>query len=172
MRWTGVIVGLYILFHLADLTWGTANPDFVRGDTYNNLVASFERVPVSGAVTFVIEGGDAIVWIEGKRHDWLAPHTTWDSARDQLARNLEAAWLYASARDKDFCLLICLEDELRYHEQLLVDGYRSAKLVWRVAAPRSRPSEECSRQRIGLVRWVDVANHWPELRALPELSDL
>ena len=30
MRWTGVIVGLFIIFHLADLTWGTANPDFVR----------------------------------------------------------------------------------------------------------------------------------------------
>ena len=47
MRWTGIIVGLFILFHLADLTWGTVNPDFVRGDAYRNLVASFERVPVA-----------------------------------------------------------------------------------------------------------------------------
>lgn len=47
MRWSGVIVGLFVLFHLADLTWGTANPDFVRGDVYNNIVASFERVPVA-----------------------------------------------------------------------------------------------------------------------------
>ena len=47
MRWTGVIVGLFVLFHLADLTWGTANPDFVRGDVYDNVVASFERVPVA-----------------------------------------------------------------------------------------------------------------------------
>lgn len=47
MRWTGVIVGLFVVFHLADLTWGNANPDFVRGDPYNNLVASFERVPVA-----------------------------------------------------------------------------------------------------------------------------
>jgi succinate dehydrogenase / fumarate reductase cytochrome b subunit len=47
MRWTGVIVGLFVLFHLADLTWGTANPDFVKGDVYNNIVASFERVPVA-----------------------------------------------------------------------------------------------------------------------------
>jgi succinate dehydrogenase / fumarate reductase, cytochrome b subunit len=43
MRWTGVIVGLFILFHLADLTAGTANGDFVRGDPYNNLVATFDR---------------------------------------------------------------------------------------------------------------------------------
>ena len=47
MRWTGVIVGLFVLFHLADLTWGFANPDFVRGDVYDNVVASFERVPVA-----------------------------------------------------------------------------------------------------------------------------
>jgi succinate dehydrogenase / fumarate reductase cytochrome b subunit len=47
MRWTGVIVALFLIFHLADLTWGSANPDFVRGDVYDNLFASFERVPVA-----------------------------------------------------------------------------------------------------------------------------
>jgi len=52
MRWTGVIVGLYLIFHLLDLTWGTANPDFVRGEVYGNLVASFQRVPV--AIVYVI----------------------------------------------------------------------------------------------------------------------
>jgi succinate dehydrogenase / fumarate reductase cytochrome b subunit len=48
MRWTGIIVGLYLVFHLADLTWGTANPEFVRGDPYNNLVASFDNPAVAG----------------------------------------------------------------------------------------------------------------------------
>jgi succinate dehydrogenase / fumarate reductase cytochrome b subunit len=47
MRWTGVIVGLFLIYHLLDLTWGTANPGFVRGDVYRNTVASFERIPVS-----------------------------------------------------------------------------------------------------------------------------
>ncbi|MBK5290027.1 MAG: succinate dehydrogenase cytochrome b subunit [Acidimicrobiia bacterium] len=47
MRWTGVIVGLYLIFHLMDLTWGNANPDFVRGDTYANVIHSFQRVPVA-----------------------------------------------------------------------------------------------------------------------------
>ncbi|HEU0170228.1 MAG TPA: succinate dehydrogenase cytochrome b subunit [Acidimicrobiales bacterium] len=47
MRWTGVVVLLFLIFHLADLTWGTVNPDFVRGDVYRNLVASFERPGVS-----------------------------------------------------------------------------------------------------------------------------
>ncbi len=47
MRWTGVIVLLFIGFHLADLTWGNANPEFVRGEVYQNVVASFSRWPVA-----------------------------------------------------------------------------------------------------------------------------
>ena len=47
MRWTGVIVGLYLIFHLMDLTWGNANPDYVSGNTYDNVIHSFQRVPVA-----------------------------------------------------------------------------------------------------------------------------
>jgi succinate dehydrogenase / fumarate reductase cytochrome b subunit len=47
MRWTGIIVGLFIVYHLLDLTWGAANPGFVRGDVYRNTVASFEQWPVT-----------------------------------------------------------------------------------------------------------------------------
>ena len=47
MRMTGVVIALFVIWHLADLTWGTVNPDFVRGDVYRNLVASFERPAVS-----------------------------------------------------------------------------------------------------------------------------
>lgn len=49
MRWTGTIVLLFIIFHLADLTWGVdaVNPHYVRGDIYNNLTQSFERPAVA-----------------------------------------------------------------------------------------------------------------------------
>jgi succinate dehydrogenase / fumarate reductase cytochrome b subunit len=47
MRWTGIIVLLFLGWHLADLTWGWFNPGYVRGDVYRNVVASFERVPAS-----------------------------------------------------------------------------------------------------------------------------
>lgn len=47
MRWTGVIVVLFIAYHLADFTWGSSNPGFVRGDVYRNVVASFEQWPVA-----------------------------------------------------------------------------------------------------------------------------
>lgn len=52
MRWTGIIVILFVVFHLADLTWGSANPDFVRGNVYDNMVGSFERVPV--AIAYIV----------------------------------------------------------------------------------------------------------------------
>lgn len=52
MRWSGPIVGLYVIFHLMDLTWGWANPDYNSGEPYQNLVASFEREPV--AVVYII----------------------------------------------------------------------------------------------------------------------
>ena len=43
MRWSGIIVLAFIVWHLLDLTAGTTNGDFVRGDPYNNLVATFDR---------------------------------------------------------------------------------------------------------------------------------
>jgi succinate dehydrogenase / fumarate reductase, cytochrome b subunit len=49
MRWTGIIVILFVIFHLADLTWGSANPEFVRGEPYHNMVESFSRLPVAAA---------------------------------------------------------------------------------------------------------------------------
>jgi succinate dehydrogenase / fumarate reductase, cytochrome b subunit len=52
MRWTGVIIALFVVFHLLDLTWGTANPDFRSGDPYDNVIASFERVPV--AIVYIL----------------------------------------------------------------------------------------------------------------------
>jgi len=47
MRWTGIIVLLFIIWHLADLTWGWANPDFVKGAVYYNIDQSLSRLPVA-----------------------------------------------------------------------------------------------------------------------------
>jgi succinate dehydrogenase / fumarate reductase cytochrome b subunit len=41
-----------VVFHLADLTWGNANPEFVRGHVRDNMIHSFQRVPV--AITYVL----------------------------------------------------------------------------------------------------------------------
>jgi succinate dehydrogenase / fumarate reductase cytochrome b subunit len=49
MRWTGLIVLLFLAWHLADLTWGIdpIHPDYIRGDVYHNMVQSLERPPVA-----------------------------------------------------------------------------------------------------------------------------
>ena len=52
MRWTGIIVLLFVIFHLLDLTWGPANPDFISGAPYHNIITSFERIPVALVYVF------------------------------------------------------------------------------------------------------------------------
>jgi succinate dehydrogenase / fumarate reductase cytochrome b subunit len=52
MRWTGIIVVLFLFFHLADMTWGWFNPDFERGAVYRNLDASLSRLPV--AILYIV----------------------------------------------------------------------------------------------------------------------
>jgi len=47
MRWTGVVVLLFIAYHLADLTWGWVNPAPAGSTPYEKVVASFSSVPVA-----------------------------------------------------------------------------------------------------------------------------
>jgi succinate dehydrogenase / fumarate reductase cytochrome b subunit len=50
MRWSGVIFFAFLLFHLADLTWGispVAPETWERGEVYANFVATFSRAPVT-----------------------------------------------------------------------------------------------------------------------------
>jgi succinate dehydrogenase / fumarate reductase cytochrome b subunit len=41
MRWGGVILALFIVYHLMHLTFGNAHPNFIHGDVYANLVSGF-----------------------------------------------------------------------------------------------------------------------------------
>jgi succinate dehydrogenase / fumarate reductase cytochrome b subunit len=47
MRWSGVFLLVFVVYHLLDLTFGVVNPHFVPGDVYHNVIASFRVVPVS-----------------------------------------------------------------------------------------------------------------------------
>ena len=44
MVWGGVIIALFVVYHLAHFTWGSAwaHPDFVPGSVYHNVVAGFQ----------------------------------------------------------------------------------------------------------------------------------
>ncbi len=52
MRWGGVIIFLYVVYHLLDFTFGRVNPSFVPGDVYHNVIASFSVWPI--AATYVV----------------------------------------------------------------------------------------------------------------------
>lgn len=43
MRYSGFIVGGYIIYHLLHLTGGQAHSDFVHGDVYHNLITAFQN---------------------------------------------------------------------------------------------------------------------------------
>lgn len=47
MRIGGVIILLFIILHLANLTWGWLHPSFIHGDVYHNVVSLFQLWPVT-----------------------------------------------------------------------------------------------------------------------------
>jgi len=42
MRWGGVIILLFVIYHLMHLTFGNLHPDFVENDPYHNVVTGFQ----------------------------------------------------------------------------------------------------------------------------------
>jgi succinate dehydrogenase / fumarate reductase cytochrome b subunit len=42
MRWTGPIVGLFIIYHLLHFTTGTLHPAFNERDVYHNVISGFQ----------------------------------------------------------------------------------------------------------------------------------
>ena len=43
MRWGGLMIGLFVVYHLLHMTTGTVHPAFVTGDAYGNMVHGFQR---------------------------------------------------------------------------------------------------------------------------------
>lgn len=52
MRWGGVIILLFVIYHILHLTTGQLHPDFIENDAYHNFVAGF-RVPWASAIYIV-----------------------------------------------------------------------------------------------------------------------
>ena len=47
MRWSGVILLLFVVYHLMHFTFGNVHPSFIDGDVYHNFVVGFRNVWVS-----------------------------------------------------------------------------------------------------------------------------
>jgi succinate dehydrogenase / fumarate reductase, cytochrome b subunit len=47
MRWGGVIILLFVIYHLLHFTTGTVHPDFIEGGVRHNMIEGFRRPLVS-----------------------------------------------------------------------------------------------------------------------------
>lgn len=54
MRWSGVVLLAFIVYHLLHLTTGQAHPHFIPGDAYANFVAGFQ-VPAASVFYIVAQ---------------------------------------------------------------------------------------------------------------------
>jgi len=54
MRWGGVIILLFVIYHILDLTTGTLNPNGQHGEVYDNVVADFSRWYITLAYTIAM----------------------------------------------------------------------------------------------------------------------
>jgi len=52
MRWTGVIFGLFLIWHLFDLSWTGTGFHYYRGAAYENVDGSLSRIPV--AILYIV----------------------------------------------------------------------------------------------------------------------
>lgn len=49
MIWGGVMILLFVIYHLLHLTTGDVHPSFVHGDVYGNVVSGFQQWPAAMA---------------------------------------------------------------------------------------------------------------------------
>jgi succinate dehydrogenase / fumarate reductase, cytochrome b subunit len=54
MRWGGVIIALFVVYHVLDLTTGTLNPNGVSGQIYANVTADFQHWYVVAVYTIAV----------------------------------------------------------------------------------------------------------------------
>ncbi|WP_285612646.1 succinate dehydrogenase cytochrome b subunit [Actinokineospora globicatena] len=54
MRWGGVIIALFVVYHLLDLTAGVLNPHGVEGQIHANVIADFQHWYIVAAYTLAV----------------------------------------------------------------------------------------------------------------------
>lgn len=73
MRWGGVIIALFVVYHILDLTTGTLNPNGVPGEVFDNVVADF--VPSRWYITLVYTLAVVTVGFHVRHGLWSALQT-------------------------------------------------------------------------------------------------
>lgn len=90
MRVSGIIVLVYIVWHLLDFTVGWANPDFVKGAVYDNMVASWTRWNGAVAIFYIV--ANILLSIHIFHGAWsMFQSLGWNNPRFNAARRYLAA---------------------------------------------------------------------------------
>jgi succinate dehydrogenase / fumarate reductase cytochrome b subunit len=92
MRWSGVILLAFIVYHLMHFTFGNAHPRFIEGDVYRNFVTGFQSVPVS--IAYIV----AMIFLGlHLRHGvWSMFQTLGMSHPRRIAMAKTGAWIFAA----------------------------------------------------------------------------
>lgn len=87
MRWGGVIVLLFVIYHLLHMTVGTVHPAFVEGDVYHNIVAGFSVWPVTlfYVIAMLALGLHLRHGVWSMLQTLGVSHPRWDRARKTMA---------------------------------------------------------------------------------------
>lgn len=95
MRWSGVILALFVVYHLLHFTIGVraVHPQFVEGDVYHNFVTGFQNPIVSGfyIVAMVCLGFHLWHGAWSMLQTFGVAHPTLDRARYALAAAITTA---------------------------------------------------------------------------------
>jgi hypothetical protein len=97
-------------------------------------------------VDCVLETDTILLFIEGKRTEWLSPATQWYPRRNQLSRNLEVAW--EGAGSKEFAVLVISEKMTRLPtDEVITQGFPHLQPVER---------EQLRNHWLGCLTWEEA----------------
>jgi len=87
MRWGGVLLAAFIVFHILHLTWGQFHPDFREGEVGRNLITGLAVTPVAlfYAVAMLALGAHFAHGVWSVFQTLGLNHPAWNRARIALA---------------------------------------------------------------------------------------
>lgn len=93
MRWSGVLLFLFVVYHLMHFTWGSAHPSFVPGDVFHNFVAGFRSLAASAVylAAMVLLGMHMYHGVWSMLHTLGLSHPRYDHLRHGFATFVTAA---------------------------------------------------------------------------------
>jgi succinate dehydrogenase / fumarate reductase cytochrome b subunit len=92
MRWSGVIIFAFVVYHLMHFTFGNAHPSFIEGDVYHNFVAGFRSVPVS--IVYIV--AMVLLGLHLRHGVWSMFQTLGVSHPRAIAAAKTGAWIFAA----------------------------------------------------------------------------